>query len=63
VKAESWSVQEAIENFDVPVKFFLLSSSLNLFDNIRIIPFLASIGLLILTYFITFSMTKKDLRA
>jgi len=58
-RAERWSIQGAIENFDVPVRFFLLSSSLSLFDNIRILPFLASISLLLLTYFITVQISKK----
>jgi len=30
-----------------------------IFDNVKVIPFLASISLLVLTYFITFEITKK----
>jgi len=33
--------------------------SINLFDNVKVIPFLASISLLVLTYFITLEITKK----
>jgi len=33
--------------------------SINVFDNVKVIPFLASISLLVLTYFITFEITKK----
>jgi len=33
--------------------------SINIFDNVKVIPFLASISLLVLTYFITFEITKK----
>lgn len=58
-------VKTDVENFD-PVKkineitrFFLLWSSLTVFDNIRIIPFLGSISLLILTYFFTKEITGK----
>jgi len=31
------------------------------FDNVKVIPFLASISLLVLTYFITFEITKKKI--
>lgn len=58
-RAENWSIQDAVNNFDVPVRFFLLSSSLSLFDNIRILPFFASISLLLVTYFITVQISKK----
>jgi hypothetical protein len=33
--------------------------SIQIFDNVQVIPFLASISLLVLTYFITFEITKK----
>jgi len=33
--------------------------SIKIFDNVQAIPFLASISLLVLTYFITFEITKK----
>lgn len=58
-------IKPEVENFD-PVekitqitRFFLLWSSLTVFDNIRIIPFLGSISLLILTYFFTKEITGK----
>ena len=41
------------------VKNFLLKVSLEVFQNIKIIPFLASISLLLLTYFFTVAITKK----
>jgi len=41
------------------IRYFLLNVSLNIFDNIRVIPFIASISLLILTYFITLEISKK----
>jgi hypothetical protein len=68
---ESWydlrNVQETVDNwaiddlqrFDVHVNNFLLSLSIYLFDNIRVIPFVASISLLIATFFITKEITKK----
>ena len=33
--------------------------SIQIFDNVQVIPFLASVSLLVLTYFITFEITKK----
>ena len=58
-------VKPDVENFD-PVekiaqitRFFLLWLSLTVFDSIRIIPFLGSISLLILTYFFTKEITGK----
>lgn len=55
----SWNVDEIFKGFDFHLRFFLLGSSLNLFENIRVIPFIASISLLILTYLITLEMSKK----
>jgi len=56
--AENWSIDNFSPNLYL-VRFFLLSSSIDLFDNIRIIPFIASIALVILTYFITLEISKK----
>lgn len=55
----AWNAEELFKGFDFHVRFFLLGSSLNLFGNIRVIPFIASIALLILTYIITVQMSKK----
>jgi len=41
------------------VKNFLLKSSQIIFQNMRVIPFLASISLVLLTYFFTVEITKK----
>ena len=58
-KAENWDLDELTKDFDIPFRFFLLSSSIELFDNIRIIPFIASIALVILTYLITLQISQK----
>jgi len=42
-----------------PVNSFLLKSSEEIFQNYRIVPFLASISLIVLTYFFTVEITKK----
>ncbi len=57
-RVKSWTFDD-ISSFDLHVRYFLLSSSLQLFDNIHIVPFLASIALLILTYYITKQITNK----
>ena len=41
------------------VKNFFLYYSQAIFDNVRIIPFIATISLLILTYFFTYEISKK----
>jgi len=58
-KTENRSLEQAFRSFDVPLKFFFLSSSLEIFDNIRVIPFLASIAMLLLTYFVTSKISNS----
>ena len=43
------------------VKNFLIKSSVFIFNNYRIVPFLETVSLLVLTYFFTFEITKKRL--
>jgi len=57
-RVQDWTIND-ISSFDLHVRYFLLSSSLQLFENIHIVPFLASIALLILTYYITKQITNK----
>ena len=58
---ENWpfGVQETPSLAVLHVKNFLLKVSLEVFQNIKIIPFLGSISLLLLTYFFTVAITKK----
>jgi len=58
-RTDSWKFEEITQFYDLHFRFFLLSSSIDLFENIRVIPFIASIALLILTYFITMEMSQK----
>jgi len=61
---DSWPEQEenSIKSLWIlHVKNFLVKSSVVIFDNYRIVPFLATVSLLILTYFFTFEITKKRL--
>lgn len=45
----------------IEIRYFLLHVSYVVFNNIRILPFVASIALLLITYFLTFELTKKRL--
>jgi len=58
---ETWNVGELNlgNGFLLGFKYFLLYESLNIFGNIRVVPFIASILLLLLTYFITVEISKK----
>ncbi len=49
-------VKEQTERY---VRMFLLWSSLNVFQNIKILPFVASILLVIVTYFLTYQISQK----
>jgi len=63
------NIEKAVEEFPfnqyrgnvsiVYVQNFFLWISHNILDNIRILPFVASIALLLLTYFFTLQLTKK----
>jgi len=57
-RLESWS-PEQITSVEPHVRFFLLWSSMILFGSYTIIPFIASIFLLLLTYFFTLEISKK----
>ena len=65
ILSNRWTIEDAIQgnpNYpkDEPhVTYTLLLISLKLFGNDKIVPFLASIGLLVTTYLITTKITKK----
>jgi len=58
-RIESWSPEQITIKFEPHVRYFLLWSSFVLFGNYTIIPFIASISLLLLTYFFTAKISKK----
>ena len=69
---DSKGAKEAARNFsfgDDPniispqIRYFFLHISLLVFDNIRILPFIASISLLLITFFLTLELTKKRISA
>ena len=56
----NWPESEGPDSITIlHVKNFLLKSSLVVFQNIKIIPYIASISLLLLTYFFTVKLSKK----
>ena len=57
-RLDGWSI-ESISSFDLHVRYFLLTTSMDVFGNYKIIPFLASIALLITTFLITKTITQK----
>jgi len=61
ITVENWPFDEGgISKLNVlHVKNFFLKISLEVFQNIKIMPFIASISLLLLTYFFTLEISKK----
>lgn len=57
-RLDTWSI-DTISSFEPHVRYFMLSSSMALFGSYKIMPFLASIALLITTYLITKTITQK----
>ena len=55
----TWSISDFGHSFEPHVKYLLLSASTHIFGNIRVIPFVTSIALLLLTYFFTANITQK----
>jgi len=59
-----WFELYDVTKFDVTpignhVLFFLVTGSMEVFENYKVIPFIASIGLLVLTYLLTVELSKK----
>ncbi|MDH3501141.1 MAG: hypothetical protein OEL69_01375 [Nitrosopumilus sp.] len=58
-RVEGWSVDQALGSFEPHVRYFLISTSMMLFGNFKVIPLLASIVLLIMIYFTTKTIAQK----
>jgi len=58
-RLETWSPDQITNSFEPHVRFFFISSSMILFGNYAVIPFLASIALVIMVYFFTKQITNK----
>lgn len=59
IEAENWKIGNLGTGFLNDFKYFLLHESLNIFGNIRLIPFIASILLLLLTCLVTIEISGK----
>lgn len=58
-RVESWDISQFTHSFEPHVRYLLLSASLHIFGNIRVVPFVTSIALLLATYFFTKNITQK----
>jgi len=58
-RVQTWTISDFAHGFEPHVRYLLLSASLHMFGNIRVIPFLTSITLLLTTYFFTKNITQK----
>lgn len=58
-RVQTWTISDFTHGFEPHVRYMLLSASLHIFGNIRVIPFLTSIALLLVTYFFTKDITQK----
>jgi len=58
-RLEIWSPDQITRSFEPHVNYFLISSSMILFGNYAVVPFLASIALVIIVYFFTKQITNK----
>jgi hypothetical protein len=56
---ENWRIDDITKSYQYHVKFFLHYMSMKLFGNYKVIPFLSSISLLILVYYVTKEFTRK----
>jgi hypothetical protein len=58
-RVDSWDMSQFGKSFEPHFRYMLLSLSLHVFGNIRVIPFIISMALLVQTYFFTKEITGK----
>jgi len=58
-RVQDWNPSQIASSFEPHLRYLLLSASLNIFGNIRVLPFVVSIALVALTYFITKELSQK----
>ncbi len=58
-RVNSWDISQFGKSFEPHFRYLLLSTSLHVFGNIRVIPFIISMALLVQTYFFTKKITGK----
>ena len=57
--AREWEYKGVNAIISPELRYLFLHASIVLFDNIRILPYIASVSLLLITFLITFELTKK----
>ena len=62
-RVDIWNISQVSNVSEPHVNYFFLKSSMILFGNYKIIPFLASISLLLVTYFLTKKIAQKRFAA
>ena len=62
-RVQDWNPSQIASSFEPHLRYMFLFASLNIFGNIRVLPFIASIALVVLTYFITKELSKKRFAA
>ena len=60
-RVQSWDISQFDKSFEPHFRYLLLSTSLHIFGNIRVLPFVVSAALLLQTYFFTKKITGKRL--
>tara|TARA_B000000460_G_scaffold57386_1_gene38253 strand:- start:538 stop:1770 length:1233 start_codon:yes stop_codon:yes gene_type:complete len=50
---------EGYSEYERPIRMLLLDTSLDIFQNVKILPFVASILLVVVTFFLTYQITQK----
>lgn len=63
IRLSWWNLDQIMNSFEPHGTYFLLKASDILFGNYKVIPFLASIALLLTTYFLTKKITQKRFAA
>jgi hypothetical protein len=58
-RVQSWNISQFGTSFEPHFRYLLLSVSLHAFGNMRVIPFITSMALLVQTYFFTKKITGK----
>lgn len=58
-RVQSWDISQFGKSFEPHFRYLLLSTSLHGFGNIRVVPFIISMALLLQTYFFTKKITGK----
>lgn len=58
-RVQSWDISQFAKSFEPHFRYLLLSTSLHAFGNMRVIPFITSMALLVQVYFFTKKITGK----